>query len=257
MWRIITWLFIISLTLVSCRKDVPPALSCDPNHPDKICREDAFERGQYIGCIDYKYYSNHLLYQKSYHSTQNSFLKETFTYNSALLLERITGQDENDKLVQEQIFERTPFDSLETMTIKRNGTLTQYTIFEYDSLHRLITKVTSDADVFSEFRYIYTDDGNVYKESSYNVSGELQGYKIFHHYLNHIQKIFSYNTNDDLLGIRVIMKNKEDLLLEVRDYNPDNQLINRELYVYDGQLLHKKSVIKDEQEISFRLFHYP
>lgn len=243
--------------MASCKKDIPPPLECDLSHPDQICREDAFRRGQFLGYIEYSYLPNNQLFQKKYYSVEHSYLEETYEYNDKNLLVYQKGVDKDGSTTEEKMIAHTEFDSISTVTIIKNGGTSIFTAFEYDSLRRLKTRYDFENDLMEKRTYIYGDDGKIFSETFYDNTDQITKYKLYKNYLNNITKIYEYNGEEQLLGIEVLVADKDGNLEEIRKYDKDNVLKQQETFLYVNKKLIKHAFLTGDYETEFRLFHYP
>ncbi|HRY32340.1 MAG TPA: hypothetical protein P5531_05180 [Bacteroidales bacterium] len=245
------------LIFLSCNKDIPPELQCDTSHPDKICREDAFRRGDFIGYLEYKYDSAGQLARKHYHSMQNQYMEEQFEYDSRKLVTRITKRDQHGNLNEEQQFLRTEFDSVASSVLFRNGNIVEQALFEYDANQRLRSKVTETEDAVEVREYLYQDDGSLYTEWIRDDDGNVIAYKRYKNYYNNILKVCEYDSLDHLTSMMVYVRDPDGRMLEIRYYNQDSKLSRQEVYTYQDDLLIRISTVLEGYETEFRIFHYP
>ncbi len=255
----IKWSVILTglLMLVSCNKDLPPELQCDTSHPDKICREDAFRRGDFIGYVEYSYDSAGQLIRKHYHSMLNQHMEEHIEYNTRNLVMRITKRDQHGNLNEEQQFLHTDFDSVASSVVYRDGNIAEQHSFEYDAEQRLKTKVTEKNDSVEIRDYHYEDDGSLYTEWIRDRNGNVLAYKRYKKYYNNILKVSEYDSLDHLKASLVYVRDTGGRILEIRHYNKDSRLTRQEVFTYQHGLLIRISTVLEGFETEFRIFHYP
>ncbi|MCX6272625.1 MAG: hypothetical protein NTU44_15685 [Bacteroidetes bacterium] len=252
----ITLITLITL-ITSCKKDLPPPLSCDMSHPNQVCREDAYKKGEFIGYIDYKYTADNQLYRKIFHSVNQSYLEQTFEYNSRGLLVYQKNVSGGGEPVEEIFYTYLDYDSLSSITNIRNGNTVKFSAFEYNDGHKLLKKYTLESSLVTSNDYIYDENGELYKEVIKDNSGNITSYKIYHHYEMDVVKIYEYDQDDNIVDIQVIVRNPDGKLREIRYYDTNNALKKMETFTYMGGLLIKHGWMKDGFETEFRLFQYP
>ncbi len=250
-------IILLFAVLFSCTKENPIITPCDHSLPGLICKEYRYDKGAYIGYIQYGYNVKKQLVQQDLYSVNHTSVRKNYEYSSTGQLKAKTSITAGGEIIESYDYQYNEFDSLSTITFIKDKKLQCLTTCEYNPQFFLNTKKSEFSDgTTTHYTYLY-DGNNLYKESVYNMSDQLLSYSVYTYFSNHFKRLSHFGSTSSLLSYEIIQYNTKGELLEIKYYNSENELLKKELWSYENGLLIKYAFYNaDETLVSCRLYQY-
>ncbi len=233
------FIFILFISLASCRVDEFSPCDNAPGMEGLLCKEFRFENDASIGYLAYYYNSDRLFNRKEYKATDGQLKKyDTYEYETGKLSIEHSFTEEG-KLISEKKYTYNSSSNLSNVTHIEDGVEVSYKSFEYtDTLLQKESNYSfNQLDNYTVYQY-YNGETNLYRKSLYSAAGELLSYTNIEYFINNYQRHNHYNGNYEFTGYDVYVYDNAQNILRFSIYDATGKLITLTEYNYssEGQL---------------------
>jgi len=200
------FIFILLLSLASCRVDEFSPCEEAPGMEGLLCKEFRFENNESIGYLAYYYNSDRLLNRMDYKSTDGQLKKYDLLEYEGAKLSKERSYDEAGKLLHEKKYTYNALENISSVYHIEDGVEVSYKSFEYtDTLLQKESNFNfNQLDNYIVYQY-YNGETNLYRKSLYSASGELLCYTNIEYFVNNYQRHNHYSGNHIFTGYDVFV----------------------------------------------------
>jgi hypothetical protein len=257
-WFRLIIVILFAIIFHSCDKEPDILCPCETESPGRLCREYHYAGSEYAGHVDYGYTTDGLISEKRFFSSDDlgKIIRCEYTSTKKLLKESVF--DGNENLQSYCTYTYNAFDSIDSQTYFENDAAVSRISYEYGNNKLLETRTSYVKETLTgRMRFTYDGRGSLYRIEELDASGTILSFRLYNFYSNNVIRIEYYDQAGEYQGYDIKTSDQDGRIQQHSSYDEANKLKWYITYIYNGNLLIKRSEFQGNGKIkSYTLFQY-